>query len=248
MAGFLYYVPGPAGHDLVEQFGLADRLAGARVFSRSCLRGPDGNAGTVVCDAAALPTDGDGGYYPDRQTWRQMPGEPACRQVGIWNDHRPAPADLIRPRPVPGSMLRSDAGDDWMVPRVLIWPQPGESAQPAITLDRRMDLDHSGRWVPVGVCESHRRMLEIVGRWLGTILEGRADVDEQEMFSNAVELLAVNYRIGAPEAAMLGLITEASAAEIIRLALDLQFAVETASKKNESVTYSGSSTMPGVTD
>ena len=223
----LYYLPNVANitQEAVQAAGLAYAFEGKPRFA-PVLRGPfDGPAGVVCCDARAPRADRLG-LYEDQQTWRKIPQSSGC--VGYWNDQRPGPADLVRRAPLAGHAVELADGKLWQCPAAVQW-QDGDQLTRTVTLPHGLDLDDAGEWVVGAILPDHAKLWEIAQRWQ-TFYASRytdepgetfeADIELAEVFDDACACLAANYRLARIEVAMLGLMTEISAARVLNALID----------------------------
>jgi hypothetical protein len=127
--------------------------------------------------------------------------------VGIWNENRPVPEDLKKKRFVGGEVIDLADGGRWAIPVC-------HSVVRGSTLPKRMVLGDDGRtWelreLPefLTLCVRAEKVWEAFAN--PTVEEdGRTSIelDHQTAADIAVEALSVNYRVGAAEVSMLGLL------------------------------------------
>ena len=94
MSIFYYFVPGARpgwNTGKLASLGLGYALEDKHT-ARGCDNGPGGQHGIVVCHGAN--TDGKLGYFPERQSWRQIPD--TYLWCGCSGDEKPTPDDLAR--------------------------------------------------------------------------------------------------------------------------------------------------------
>lgn len=249
----LYYFPGKKGvsaddfvaaglaHALEE--GLPIRTAGVWA------NGPDGGGGQIaVVDAG----DPDRGYYPDRQCWRQVPAQNVW--AGVWTDRPFDPESLARRRPIPGNPVELADGREWLVPIVRRWVSDETGAGWCPALPVRSRLDESGQWQPGAVIEKYARLWEIASNWddalhaavTEEIDDGkiRATFDFAGKHEAALTVLGHNYRLGAIEADLLGLLSDAHCQEILFVTIDFAERLAWQQKKTEQAAAGGNSS-PG---
>jgi len=230
MAGLLYFLPGrdrsiklpdvkAAGLD----YAFEDRCTPAGVE-----RGPDGERGVIVADDERIEAHRIG-YYPDKQTWRRIPGLDAW--VGMYTDDPPEPTDLIRQRALPGHWVRLGDGHDWLIPvaraaaeqdSTLVWYQ---------ALPQATTIDEEGRWIQGGVLPAYQRLWDIAMRWWDAVVaaetieesetSAKIELDFEEINDGALLALATNYRVGKAEVALLGLFDDQCVREILAALIDM---------------------------
>jgi hypothetical protein len=200
---FLYILPNEhsvttSSHPALERLGLG-HLKGTSLVHSRVVGGPGNVSGSLVM---ALPTgaeehEGKCAYLPEQQTWMQAPGY----WIGAYRDAMPRPEDLERPEQVTGYPMPLGDGQMWMIPLAA-----GERRQ----LPTRMRWGVDGKWVSeiVPELEAFSGAVEAVAQQVYTT--GRIVLPESEQAELAVRALAVNYRIGPAEAAMLDLFNPAT--------------------------------------
>ena len=195
------------------------RLGCAHVLPRfkKCNLGASGPGGHV----GMLATYGgeEIGYYPDKQIWRKRgPGV----WVGMWRElPRPTLAELATDAQLPGHEVVLRDGQRWVAPMAREWDDSAESSR--VRVPAAFDLDDDGRWVRGEVEERYRRLWEIASKRWDSIGDEAAALLVTDATDMAVECLAVNYRIGRVEAALLGLFDDQgrAAIEVLDAAVDL---------------------------
>ena len=231
MAGFCYFVEGDLKSlDLqtIEGLSLSYAFDSAPACRESAGKTPSGNRGLFFADSNRL---GElmPGYYPDKQTWREMPtveGQPRLF-VGYWNDAKPTPQDLAREKPVDGLMVKLADGNMWQVPEVRNYNE--QTNEWECRLPCYLDYDMSGK-IKRGLPMAEYSLLWDATAPLGSELfdaevEGRApEVDDQQMADCVAALLQANYAVSFPELVVLGVLTDTG---------DLAFIVMAACKKDK---------------
>lgn len=167
----------------LEAVGLADLIVNA---AGELSIGPEEQEGILI----SWPTPGDTetGYKPERQTW--LPAVPrdgleAKRYwVGIWNDRKPTPKDLLRPYAKKGRSIEMNDGSFWIIPE-------------AHELPCDMILADDGTWKFEVQRKYHDFWLESVDwrRKLMEMEEGNLSISYEESMQFAVRALKVNYMI-----------------------------------------------------
>lgn len=239
---FQYFVvPKHAGQARIEPSQLADYgLAYAfdrdrQPVSNRCMTGPrpDGSGGIVLCcDTSRL------GYYPDRQMWRPMHGDPEV-WVGIENDHRPTPLDVARSKQADGEWLTMRDDSRWLIPRARQYDANEAGIFYRESLPANLDINNQGEWIRGDVFAEYLRLWELAN----DVADGANSLDEL-----ATAALNANYRIGQTELALLGLLdTDWSVLfSVLRIVLDRERSEDLQKKTAESIAAT-STLSAGVT-
>jgi len=236
--GPLYFVEGMTEsaeiEATIERLGLSYAFVSG--FSPNPItHGPSGKPGCVL--AAGVEAHGAeapfGAYVPDTQEWHEAPGK------GFWvgwdNSRPPRPVDLQRREILEGRNVKMGDGQLWHVPTARLWPT-GESA-----FEQRMILQADGTWAKKPL-DKYAKLCEIAERLDAIREKETVEFDESDAVSMAVNILAVNYRVGPVEAHVLGLLTTTEGGTVVRLFNvfmgfpqlgEMLAAMEEASKKND---------------
>lgn len=220
----LYFLPGvtSADRDAIAAAGLADLVDSPT--TRHVTRGPHGGGGVLVGQS--------GGDLPSmREGWRwgrRFGGE---AWIGFDPHSPPAPVDLVRPSILPGRDIVLGDGRRWTVPVLrsfdLTDPNPEGPLSFRVELPRRLTQDgDTGRLVRGDVLPRYAAVWEsgcrihdaTVAQLAAGVTAVEADPAESESF--VAEVMALNYRVGLPELALFGLLTDDTYAAILRVALD----------------------------
>lgn len=200
MSQFLYFISdksGVADRKLIESSGLGYALSD-NFHSREVYSGPGGHGGILVGESEKGLS-----YQPDEQTWQSAhPGI----HIGYWNDQKPTPEDLERPKLLNGKKLELDDGNQWAIPFVRRYESIDQALQHICVLPQKMDFQ-DGQWVAGSVVDQYKRLWDIATEVWDLMLAAASGGDTQlsTEANFAVEVLGFNYRIGPYEAAMLGL-------------------------------------------
>lgn len=174
---------------------------------------PDGREGKVFCrnnGAGEVPS-----INMDSQTWRMLPGdrEGASVWIGVWNGHKPAPAELARPNTLAGYTCKLLDGHTWVVPLVRQY----EEGQYDCALPRLLDFDDDGNPTPGQVIKQYRHLWELTAPIVDDLLatyglgpEPDPPLTQAQKTNVAVELLQTNYRVSLPELVLLEAIPDDS--------------------------------------
>lgn len=259
MATFLYFIPNPkrrgtridyAAHDVDYAFG--GETAEDVPLSGS---GPGGERGNIArVSGRSIGPNGQElplAYLSDRQTWRRVGGTKAW--VGYWNEAKPTPADLARPRITPGPTVELLDGNPWTVPLATICaPSADKVFVRYIELPSVTDCDDDGKWTSDRVEARCARILEIAEEiwpkaYANSDLDGRLSIDFGDQRDLALEVLQHNYRIGKSEIGALSLCTTELLNQILLELVDFPTAIEFLKKKLAATASETCDTVPGVT-
>ena len=254
MNGFAYFIP---NRQAATPAQLADLLphafdAAGPATTRHCAGGPDGQAGILATtDVEAAPK-----WQPNTTAaeYRGMP-----KGVALVYDpaNKPGPDDLLRPEPIDGYNLALADGRQWIIPLARVFPT-------GTALPSRLAFGPDGQWVKEPLDHLRQasadadRIWDAIRTHHGMLEEAEkpTEIDEAETTEMACRILALNYRIAAAEASVLGILTTANVIDILRWFVDFPrfYTTEIDAKKNETdnaagpPTISGSAASPATTD
>ncbi|WP_425397857.1 hypothetical protein [Aeoliella sp.] len=208
MSNFLYFKSGDTRKvvtkDDVAELGLEYAL-GASIENREVTAGPGGQKGVVFCDS--LRSDRPAGYFPDKQTWREMPardGRPPL-YIGYWNDAKPTPESLAREGRLKSVPVIMADDQPWRIPIVRQFNE--ETGEYESKLPAYLDYDEHGNAVRGRTLDCYQSLWDltapVVEPDFGT---GDPNEDELKLFTAAVALLQANYAVALPELAILGVL------------------------------------------
>lgn len=231
---FLYFAEGQhASHPAELRYAFE-----AGVACRAVNNGPSGQAGSVFASSDVERV----GYFPDDQTWRQLPKSKCW--VGYNNDAVPSANDLKRRQMLDGHLVDL-GGQEWLVPVARSWT---DELRWTVNLPQSVQINTAGEWEFSGVVPRYRRLWEIGERWFDDAIkygkknsEGFLDaaMSVPEAFDLACEALAFNYRVGPAELSMLGVLESGSFVDILNALIDYPrfvelMAVMSGKKKDDS--------------
>lgn len=262
MSGFLYFVEGQQNSIQREDLaaaGLGYAFEGPPRF-RGCAPGPGGGPGLVCAADESTKL----GYFADRQTWRQIPG--SRHWLGWYQDDLPTPEALARKEQLDGHYVTLADERPWLAPIARGWTEFEGEARWYCNLPQRSGLDEQGHWTSQGVLRKHEPLWQLaLAYWddLYAAMKTAAGDDGEHddtthdetthaitfefagLHEAAVEVLAANYRIGAIEADVLGLLTVSHCRDILGALIDQDGFRELVKKKSPAA---GSSTAAGAKD
>lgn len=228
MSGFLYYLPTQAKSIGLEELQAAGMGYAFESPSMGRVRlegnGPDGGAGVMVRGG---PNAGRVGIYPDKQTWRKIPGLEAW--VGIDNDDRPVPGDVARDERLKGHLARLNDGQEWLVPVIRQHDELDGERVYRCAVPQVSELQEDGTWTQGRVLDQFAEVWDIATRWQETQERALIEADDESdevivTFSDAHDAaakgLAVNYRLGPAECALLELFTESAVGHVLNAMID----------------------------
>lgn len=221
MAGFLYIIEGERkAVSLAEiaELGLGYAFDGSPTCCES--QSPSGVRGLCIADSSRLG-DRVPGYYPQEQTWRELPavaGRPRI-WVGLWNAEKPTATSLQRGKMVNGLVVHLADGDRWQVPEV----RCHDGQQWECRLPCYLDYDSDGKLKRGEPLLDYRALWEstssIASALFAAETDGsRAEVTDQEMVDCAVSLLQANYAVSFPELVLLNTLSDGGDTALIVMA------------------------------
>lgn len=210
--GFLYFVPGRQRHTF-EPHDVGLHHAFDRTVWSYCNVGPDGSAGALLCDSS-LGLERLR-YEPLQQTWVR------CDQVWIGYYSMPTPDALLRPKQLPGHQVAIN-GQQWLIPAAQKYATNDGQLQATVALSRSYAF-RDGQWFVGEVIDKYKALWAAAQKWFDVMIAPLATADETdekptmtqaEALGIAVTAIGTNYRIGAHEATILGLLTDESLRDI----------------------------------
>lgn len=212
---FLYYRPGHTRNvtlDDVNRWGLNYAFDSPPVPAECMNNTPDGNHGRVF---VASGFDEVPQVNLEKQTWRKLPGirDGGDLYVGVWNDDKPTPDELVRNTTLPGYSYSLLDRHDWVVPLVLEYTEEGHEC----ALPRLLDFDDEGNPISGDVVEKYRHLEELTKPIAADLLASydlgevpREQLTPQDAADAAFALLQVNYRVSVAEMVLLGAVANDS--------------------------------------
>ncbi len=255
MAGFLYYLPGPVDGvtlDDARKAGLgyafdSENCTAAGVHANGL---DQGGQGVIVADPTRVESIG---LYPDKQTWRKIPGREVW--AGFYTDDQPTPADLARKEQLNGHPVTLLDGNKWLCPVARGAAEEDGSLVWFHALPQRATLTDAGVIEPGDVVPKFASTWDLATRWfdvrMGAFEESDGKTIEFQyngVIESAVEALAVNYVVSVPECVgLLGLLTEQLAVEILDTLIDMPTRYELLKKIADRLDGSPSGDGPSAT-
>lgn len=212
---------------MLQRLGLYDRFAGAggklgAWVSRVWEGGPDKLNGCLVAGGNRPPE-----FISDaRQVWEEVPTPHGSYWIGLENAQTPpGPQDLVNPVNIDGHFVRLGDGNDWRIP--LIWRWDAKDCTHVIALPRKLTRRIvEGRVVmSMEVISGYEPLVAIAARVWDSYIN-QTPISLNQLFDDAAMLLGMNYRIGAAELSLLGLVDEQLVQKILSAAIDLPMIVK----------------------
>ena len=250
MTAPIYHLPGRknATREDARAAGIEYALDGCVV--RHANTGPADVEGVFIANDKKIAA-GRVGYFPDRQTWRRIPGSEVW--LGWYTAEPPGPEDLLRPDAVDGLPVETLAGHRWMVPLARGYADTPGNAGWYCALPQTLVRDDEGQWTAGEVVAKYRPLWDTACRWQDARdgvqpgEDGQAMVTFDNVIAAAVAVLAVNYHLSTAEVDLLGLLTTFEPARILDAAIDFEKQLEFA-KKNAGQPPENSSSDAGGPD
>jgi len=152
-------------------------------------------------------------YAEAGQTWLRVPGSDVV-MVGCWDDAPPLPEDLARKTQVEGHWVTLGDGRKWLVPAARHWQLEDGEPRWLLALPTKRTVTPEGKWVEGPVAARFRDLWDRVVRITESEDKALQNADESALdwlnvdvqCGLVVDALAVNYRVGPAEVALLGLL------------------------------------------
>jgi hypothetical protein len=229
MSQLLYFIEHESvgSQSLYESLGLA--YAKLSPY-RPATRGPGDVAGIV----AGVSSEGLG-FFGEQQEWHDF-GERNGRRVwcGWFRDAKPGPADLDTDHALPGHQVRLFDDRDWLVPTAVQFADGAFGR----ALPAAVRMNGAGELSPGEVKPRYSQLWSIASDFWERFHGARADGEGvrftlAEANQQAVDVLAVNYRLSIREAYAFGLFDDQfdTALRVLKAAIDWPTFVEWTSKK-----------------
>jgi hypothetical protein len=221
-------------HGIAETF--SDVATVDDVGMTNVMRGPDGLSGCIV---VALPVDRTRQhvqtYQADRQEWTQI--DPGL-YIGVDQQLRPHPFDLARSKALKGYPVTLADGHSYVVPVVRRpdWLVERLRVQPS-ELPSSVKMGAHGSWTPkvksqhAGLFERMQGVAELFFEDDGSLKQIPTSVSMDWGVNLALEILGLNYRIGANEQTILDLLDNENWGTVLAFAIDAPLATEYKSRQ-----------------
>lgn len=214
MAGFVYFLPN-GNSESVSESKLAPLLGavvdGAHFSKCECYSFGEVSPSLSGITFTISPTEGAGGeeahcgYYPDKQTWvkAELPGKPDY-WIGWETERPPRPQDLAKPK-AKGFPV-DVAGAEWLIPAVYA---------PTASVSKSYRVNRSGFALDIG--KQFRDLSERSSQFFDWRFSGANSPSWEVAINYAVDVLAINYRVGLVECSgdVLDIVTRDSMLDIV---------------------------------
>ncbi len=254
MAGFLYYLPGPVEGVTIKDVRKAG--LGYAFDSQNCTAAgvhanglDEGRQGTIIADPNRVESIG---LYPDKQTWRKIPGREVW--AGFYTDDRPTPADLARKEQLNGHLVTLLDGNKWLCSVARGAAEEDGSLVWFHALPQRLVLTDMGEVEHGDVIPRYAGIFELATRWFDLRMDALRESDGQTIETKltgltglaeaASEAMGINYVVGLPEC--IDLLTEPLAVEILDALIDMPTRYELLKKITDRLDGSPSDDGPSA--
>lgn len=212
---FIYYVPGTDNNSVdIKALGLA--CAFDRGPSKGMNhKGFDGEtSGALLMERESMPS-ARLTLQPDEQVWKKLKNY----YVGYWKDLVPTEESLRRRTRLAGSNVTL-GNEAWQVPVAISFEEYNGDVVTASQLSRYVDCDEDGQPVLGQVEEQFAPLLDEATRWLEASSDPDFEYTQADLFCSAARVMSFNYRMCLPEMAILQLLTNGTAVEIMDACID----------------------------
>lgn len=246
---FVYYVPKLQTAPPTEQFaalGLGHAFDTRPAF-QGTQKGADGDSGLWMGPEALLTRIGR-----DNLESRRIPGTDAW-VARFRGDPQPKPEEIARDPQLAGHWITMADGQDWLCPIARGLTEQDGELRWYNALPQRLDMDEQGRWSSGAVVEKFAPLWTLAARWEDTLVGTIGDVGDdrgeqitfefQDAIESAVACLAVNYRVGPVECALLGLLTDDNWQKILHALIDWPTRAEWIQKKIQQASEATNSSV-----
>lgn len=216
MGHFTYFIPGVSGvnQGILAAAGLLDRFMGAsgrmRVHSAGHGEGPKGS-GCFIAPGENVE------YSPETQRWT----EGAKFWVGVDTATMPMPEDLARELIVTGQDLTLADNKVWHVPTLHKWDMQRMGHTPNLPQIMR-NVVVGGRVQCIMTVRPEFMAAHALAAEIFESFVAERAIPGARLVEMACAILNVNYRVGVEETGLLGLLDEATALSILRVAIDAE--------------------------
>jgi hypothetical protein len=220
----MYYLPRKGGMNDAgfSKAGLGDRLNAGPRWQRPGAAGPDGGTGLLACRDGEMPR-----YAKEGQRWQRLDQT----WVGLVEGEQPLPADLLRPEPIDGHLVKLGDGNEWLIPTARKCPT-------GTALPQAVVLGPDGGWIT-------EALPQYASFWTkaGAIFDAfcKAQTEKSAVLEDAIDIaieaLAFNYYVGPAEVSLLRLFTTTNVwRDVCGAIIDwpswVEYAADEAAKKN----------------
>lgn len=235
---FLYYIPSPSEpvtRNHLQQIGLGYAFDSSPSITHAGA-GPLGAAkGVYVANSRIIPSPD---VTRDNYTWRRIPWADGPL-VGLHKTKPYGPKQLARKEVLTGHPVELNDGNQWLIPIARRFDEAAVAFVPSVPA--QLDIDEDGNWTDRGVNEKHKDLWEGAIRFFDeftTSLSGEDDEGgvylQSEFFDDASKAIESNYLVSKIEIAMMGLLTDHLAGEVMRVVSGLVEFAAYAQKKSEA--------------
>ncbi len=200
---------------MLGNLGLLPRFTGlGGIVAEHCIcawrEGPAGHG------AAVALTSEPALYDPAAQAWQN------CGRywLGMNRGQAPGPDDLVRMVGIDGYCITLLDGNEWRIPLLRRWSRENDAFESNLPKCMRRCVNDAGQAVVGMAIAAEHEALDRVGAVILEAFIRETPWSESSLFEMAAALLSENYRIGADEISLLGLLDKNLALKILALAID----------------------------
>lgn len=227
MSSFLYFVPANSQQP-PESIGYAfkDHVQTREVAGA----GPSGQAGMLFADDGVKSQHL--GYYPNKQSWRRIPGEDTW--LGWYPENPPKEASLRKSEMLNGYQIELGNGESWTIPVARTWNEKGNyiTVLPCV-----VDVDENGRVIKsdkvVSAYQDLWKTASDIFDGIKSALESDGEADLKLDYESCFKVISTNYRVSNIEIAALELINTKNTWLVAHAVVDLLNHPLLSVKKNE---------------
>jgi len=198
--------------------------------------GPEGNTGT--CFGNARDWEKGIRYCTDDDwVWRKFSGVSGY-WVGLNKTEKHDPSKLLRKDSLAGYDVILH-GLTWQVP--IARNCDPESGRTDLAIPKAYDLDDAGNWIVKSITPRYDTLWQAACFWFDTILSMQTSgvIDMSKCLQHAINALATNYRINAPEMLLLGTFDGPMVKSILHAVVDFQNMEVFGKKKVQAQEFNG---------
>lgn len=216
MNRFLYFLPGIGGCNpqMLAARGLLARFSDrGALLEHGITEWQEGPRGSGVCVALGreVPL-----YLPQSQIWLDC----GAFWLGMTRDMQPAPHELERAIGYSGHAITLLDGNEWRIPLLRRWDGTKCEFVSSMPKVMRACADAAGKIGIRPAVAPSSEAIDVIGAEICAAFCARSQWTLERLFETVAALFAENYRIGAAEIGMLGLLDERIALRILALSID----------------------------
>lgn len=145
------------------------------------------------------------GYYPNRQKWRAMHGNPDV-WIGMETEHVPTPSDLAHEKQADGEWLTLADGNRWLIPRARQWEEHEQLVLPREVLPAPLDVNEFGHLVRGEIDKHYRELWTLANEYYEAERDAEGETFKFDMTRLVSVALQANYRASVSEWILMGVL------------------------------------------